>query len=239
MLARVLTLLGLLAGPGLAQTLLEARFLDAETQGDRQAEMMKEAEHLDEEIAALEAEVPESWEEVHKVFAELTGAETKARMTYRRSADGSVEPVVEFLKVLDGNAAFAALEDRLMELEAKLPDGDRAELEEAVKALGSEFNAVAGANKVGSALSKVRRQLRDGKEDREKAAEEWAKAVEEYKAQATWRTAADGDLKAGLLAYRSALSETIGARQEESLSRDQALYLARCGASHRDISLNF
>jgi len=45
--------------------------------------------------------------------------------------------------------------------------------------------------------------------------------------------------RSGFSAYIGAITETLGARQQQRLSRDQALYVAACDAAHRDLSLNF
>ncbi|MDG1935591.1 MAG: hypothetical protein P8I83_04135, partial [Paracoccaceae bacterium] len=65
------------------------------------------------------------------------------------------------------------------------------------------------------------------------------KAIKSYKQQELWRIQSEGDLQASMNAYLSVISGTIGARQQEKLSSDQALYIAGCNAVHRDISLNF
>ena len=46
-------------------------------------------------------------------------------------------------------------------------------------------------------------------------------------------------LSDGVHTYLAAISDTVGARQQPQLSREQALYIAGCNAKHRDISLNF
>ena len=46
-------------------------------------------------------------------------------------------------------------------------------------------------------------------------------------------------LKPGLQAYLGGIAPTLGARQQQRLSEDQALFLASCTAGHRDLSLNF
>ncbi len=43
----------------------------------------------------------------------------------------------------------------------------------------------------------------------------------------------------GLMAYREALRDTIGLRQQPVLPREQALDVAACTSVHRDISLSF
>jgi hypothetical protein len=68
--------------------------------------------------------------------------------------------------------------------------------------------------------------------------EAYEEAVQAYESQTVWRAEAQS-LEPGVAAYVGAITETLGARQQNSLSRDQALYLASCSASHRDLSLNF
>jgi len=217
----------------------QANFLNDESEADRRAELEAQIEELHAERDAIAAQVPASWEGAYGTFKALVGAEDKARATYRRAGDGAYETAAEFLAVLDANEAFFALETDLNGLEGIIADGERQAAEDAVDAASKAFGAVEGAGDVRSALSKAKRSLRDGKEDREKAGAEWSKAVAAFAEQAVWRKAAGGDLKAGLQTYVAAISDTIGSRQQPRLSREQALYIAKCDAAHRDISLNF
>ena len=223
----------------IAEVKKQINFLNSAEEADQKAELEAHVEELEADKGLIASEIPDSWEEVYGTFNTLVGAEQKARVTYRRAGDGSVEPVIAFLGELEANEAFFALEDELTALEAVIADGDRQVAEDTVKALSSSFGAVAGADKVRSALSKARRSLREGKEDREKAAESYVKAVEEFADQTVWRRTAEGDIRTGLQTYLAAMSDTVGSRQQPRLSREQALYLASCGAAHRDISLNF
>ncbi len=43
----------------------------------------------------------------------------------------------------------------------------------------------------------------------------------------------------GLMAYREELGDTIGLRQQPVLPKEQALYVAACTSTHRDVSLSF
>lgn len=216
-----------------------AGFISDESRADRRDAMIHEAESLEAAREAVATEIPGTWDDTYSGFNALVSTEQKARSTYRRAADGSVEPAVDTLAILDASEAFLTLEDRLMALEDLIASGERAEAEEAVDALSKEFGALAGGSDVRSALSKAKRSLRDGKEDREKAAKSWAKAVEEFNEQAEWRRNVGGDLSDGIRAYLAAIADTVGARQQPKLSRDQALFIANCNAAHRDISLNF
>ena len=214
-------------------------FLNSDDQSGRKARLEQRITVLEAEREGLVASVPETWEGVYSEFSMLVQAEDKARLAYRRASDGAVEAALAFLAVVEANPEFVALENDLRAMEELLARGDRAEAEDAAKSLTSAFSAVAGADDVRSALSKVRRSLREGREDRAKAAENWADAVNAYNAQIEWRQAASGHLSEGIRTYLDAISDTVGSRQQVRLSREQALYIAACNASHRDVSLNF
>ncbi|QEW21246.1 Neu5Ac permease [Marinibacterium anthonyi] len=219
------------------EMLQQARYLNGENQAKRRAALEEDAAVLQDEADRIETTIPAEWADAYKAFSALTKADDKARNTYRRAADGAVEPVNEVLAVLAANDAFASLEPVLRGLEEQILTGDENAVEEALKEAGSQVNAVEGADPIASSLSSARRDLRKG--DRDGAMEEWREAIAEYEAQAQWRGPAAQTLVPGLQAYLDGIAETIGARQQPTLSRGQALYLAGCNAHHRDLSLNF
>ena len=226
----------------------EAEAMDLTTQISRMRdEAMAEERSLAEarlaelnaEIARLQGEVPEGWEEVHKTFAELTDAEKSARNGYRRNADNAYEGVAEVLAVLDANAGFAALEGDLRNMRGVIESAEPEAAMEALKALERRFGKVEGAGEVKKWLGKARRAMKGSKPKRDKALEEFAKALNAYEAQAEWRSKAASALKGDLEAYLDAIRDTLGMRVQTRFTREQALFMARCNADHRDISLNF
>ena len=64
-------------------------------------------------------------------------------------------------------------------------------------------------------------------------------AVERFRAELAWRSRAAPDLAPGLAAYEHVIRDTIGIRQQDRLTAEQASALSGCLAVHRDISLNF
>jgi tripartite ATP-independent transporter DctM subunit len=214
--------------------------LRAESEAARRGRLETRREALLAEAEHLKGEIPEKWEEVHTVFAELTTAEQNARTSYRRQSDQAWQTASDVVDVLNANDAFAALEGELTSLGdyiRTVPEGDEA-AENTVKTLEGKFNDVAGAGDVKSALGKARRAVRAKKFEREKALKEFDKAVAEYQAQKVWRAEAAG-LKPDLEAYLDGIRGTLGIRKQDRLNREQALYMASCSAKHRDISLNF
>lgn len=205
---------------------------------ERKAELQAEIDELTAEAEVLHASIPAEWEEGYKTFSALTQAEQKARSSYRRAADGAYEPMVEIAAIIGDNDRFAALEGELRALKAVIETAEFEDAEETANELSRSFGDVEGASKVKSALSKVRRALKGKKADREKALKEYAKALKAYDAQVEWRATA-APLLPSIQSYLDGISDTLGARQQDKMSREQALFLAGCSAGHRDISLNF
>ena len=77
------------------------------------------------------------------------------------------------------------------------------------------------------------------KKDRETALKEYEKALSAYADQLVWRAAAVSQVRPDVEAYLYAILGIIGARSQEDLTREQALFLASCTSHHKDLSLNF
>jgi len=203
------------------------------------AELAARIEEKEAEKAAIQAQIPEDWEANYDTFHALILAEDKARSDYRRAADGSYEKAAEFVAILAQNADFAALQAPLDELRAVITDQDPEASEVIVNDLSRDFGDVEGAGDVRSALGKVRRALRARTPDKEEALEEYETALDLYAAGQAWRATAEGDIQAGVKRYMLGIQTTLGARLQEDLTREQALYLASCSSAHRDVSLSF
>ncbi len=206
---------------------------------ERRSKLEARTSDLEAERERLAGSVSADWDERYKTFNELVKAENTARLAFWRSADGAYETVTEALTVLDANDPFAALEGDLRGLREIIETASPDESEVAVNDIAKAFGGVAGADDVADALKDSRRALRSRTPDPEKAFEAYEEAVAAFEAQQNWRGDAAASLKPGLESYRAAITDTLGARQQQRLSEDQALNIAACSAGHRDLSLNF
>jgi len=195
--------------------------------------------NLEAELAQLRLEIPVSWSADYETFQKLTGAETTARNGYRRAADDAYESANEVVSIFVATEAYIALEGPLQELGVVIEMADFPDAEQAVKAMERIVRGISGADDVKKQLGKVKKSLGKRKLNREKALEDFQKVMKLYKDQIEWRSVAEGGLRGDIESYVNALGGTIGIRQQESLNREQALYLASCTAVHRDLSLNF
>ena len=204
---------------------------------DRRAELQERLDRDIAEIEELRATIPDSWQDDYAEFSELINAELAARNTYRRNADSAYEDAADVLAVLEGNEAFAALEAELQDLRQVIETAEPAAGEETIDAFEDRLDEVAGTRDIKRSLSRARRSLGDG--EREEAMAEYEDALQAYAEQQEWRRAAASELQEPLSAYVDAIRGSLGVRVQDTLTREQALYLARCQSDHRDLSLNF
>jgi len=210
-----------------------------EDRKDEAAEIDAEVAELKKKIDELKGRTPEGWEAARKQYLALRTAEKKARRTYHRNVDDAYEPLSEIRKVLAKAAALAALEDRIKSLEPVIANDPGPEAMAKIKAVESAVSAIPGASPIKSKISKARRLMKGDKPKRERAAKELVKALDRFTKETKWRTRAAAELSTPLAAYDAVIRDTIGLRQQERLSEEQAEIVATCQSIHRDISLDF
>lgn len=193
----------------------------------------------EDEIAKLQAQIPESWKQTYEEFAVLLNAETKARNLYRRNADGAYEAFVKVADVASAGDAFKALEADLRALAPQLGGADPKAVADTIKELASRFGDVAGGGDVKKPLDALRKALTASPVDTAKVQASYDDAVTAFEAHLAFLNGPAQDLDQALTAAMPMLTETVGARAQEKLSREQALSIAACASHHRDVSLNF
>ncbi|MGF1447410.1 MAG: SLC13 family permease, partial [Pikeienuella sp.] len=214
------------------------RFAEAPDPAERVA-LQQEISRLQAEIESLHAQVPTDWEERHTAFAALLDTETTARRAFRRAMDDAVEPVTEVIARLRLTDEMAALDGKIGEVRAALAAEGALSVEERIDDLPSVFRDVDVDRDLTGAFRDARRVYRDDEPDPAEIDAALVEAEEAFAEELEWRQAAVREVLPGLEAYNSALSGTIGLRQQERLDRDRALEVAACRSQHRDISLHF
>lgn len=206
------------------------------------AKAKADLEELAAERAALTAAIPAEWKDAQAAFKKVLLEEKKASGTYRRNVDSAYEPIVVFARILRGGEQLSALRGDVAGLENVIRTAEPEPLEEAFKDIESRVGEVESAGDIRSALSKARRAMRSGGSNvpnPDEAIQLLQEALQILDQEVAWRTEAAGRLLADVEAYQSAISNTIGLRQQERLPRDVALFVASCNSGHRDISLHF
>lgn len=203
------------------------------------AKRQAKIDHLTIEREALEPQIPANWQADHEQHLALLKAEKKALNRYRNNVDSAYEPIPELLKVLDQTEALAATEPQIRALTAIIAEQDGKAAMAQVAAVSKSLGLVAGSSKIKSKLSKARRALKGKRADPAKAQKLVSESLSLLASELDWRRQAASRLTPALLAYESAIKDSIGLRLQKRLSIDQAEFIASCRSSHKDVSLHF
>ncbi len=212
---------------------------DADDVEARKAVLSERIDVLQEQITSLEETIPTEWEAEYDRHTQLQNAEKQARNNYRRAADGGYEAAREAVQVLAATSALRELGSAIPDMKEQMSSSAPADLVDPLEALADQFGEIDGAGDIKSAISKARSAMRKSTPDPEAAMEAIDTAIDEYTAQMQWREPAESALLEDLSAYESVMKDTIGIRQQDRLSRQQALSVASCSSHHRDLSLSF
>jgi len=183
--------------------------------------------------------IPAEWNERHKVFAKLLKEENKARRLYRSNVDGAYEPVQIAVETIASAKKLAGLKSKIEGLREVINSQEPKAAAKHIATLLPQVGAVAGARKIRSKLSNVRRALRGRSPDKTKALKRLDIAMKLYETELAWRQKAAGTVLSGLQTYEEAIRNTIGLRKQSKLPKSVAIEVASCLANHRDISLHF
>lgn len=193
---------------------------------------------LQKEQQKISATTPAQWQESKLKFEKLVAQVNKANRSYRSNVDESYEVIPQMLKMA---VEHQAIKDTQPELEALIQIIETQPADQAqdqIKLVSSQLDDFTKINSVQSKLSKARRALKKANAN-DKATSFIQQAIVEMQKEVEWRQRAAKDLVPELIIYNNAIRETIGMRQQERLTNDQAESIASCLSVHRDISLHF
>ena len=193
------------------------------------------------EKETLEASIPKEWDARHEEYKALAKKLTKDRRSYFNAVDASTESLHELQLTIADSEALNSLADKLSALDKAVMEMGKKEAMAEIKKMESALSKLKGTSSIKSAISKARRVLKKDKSDeaKDKAMAFMEKAHKAYQADTSWRKRANTELLANLKSYGTALSKTIGLRQQEHLTEEQAKGVASCMSHHKDLSLAF
>ena len=205
----------------------------------KRASMMADIEEIKAEIRSLENEIPANWKSVNKDYKKITLALKKERTGYRRAVDKAYGDLVDAIAMLESADALAGLRPMLSSLPDKIRmDRHDAEAEAALIEATAAVAEIAGGEAIAAELDKAAKGFssRRFKPEDGKAALE--NALTMFETEVAGR-AAGAVYLAQLQTYEAEIRDTIGLRQQDRLSTEQATSISGCLARHRDISLSF
>ena len=194
-----------------------------------------------EDRAALRAEVVPTathteWKAKTEALTKLAQELRKTRLMLYRDLEDLYKPVYLLNATLSDTPELVALGERLSTTEQIIFTGTTEEAVERIERLEAAFATIAGGESIRAALAKVRRAV--GKGEITQAREQIHATRGIYQAEVAWRQD-NAHLTEEINALDKTLRNNIGINLQPRIPRQAALYVARCRANPRDLSLSF
>ena len=165
--------------------------------------------------------------------------EQKHRNTYRRAGENSFKAVEELSLVLASSKEILQLKTEYESILEKSPDYSKEERIKVFNEFSKKVGQVKGTSEFKSKLSKAIRELKKKNVKEEKVNKNLEAGLKEIAELDDWVSVSKAPLELSLKTFLDKTRGSLGIRAQENFNKDLALYLARCNANHRDLSLNF
>ena len=202
-------------------------------------EIESEIKQVEKEINEINQQKPENWDQIYGEFKSLMKEEQKQRNMYRRAGENSFKAVKELSLVLASNKEISQLEVEYKTIFQKSADLPKEERIKIFNDFSKKVSQVNGTSDFKSKLSKAIRELKKKNVKEEKVNKNLHAALIVISDLNDWVEEAKEPLEESLNTYLEKTKGSLGIRAQDRFSKDLALYLARCNANHRDLSLNF
>ena len=196
-------------------------------------------ENIKLEIDEISKSIPEIWKSKNEKFDKINKAKNTITKRYRKNVD-------EAYDLLDQVAMFIIDVDKLKELTPemnKLKNSlDNSDYENSVSIMDGLFDKlgeISGTEEFANNVDDLISLLDEDEKDLNKVSEKSSEVLSLFDKEISWRSDASKNLMPQLKEYDKVIKETIGLRLQSKLTKEQAIYVSRCNAIHRDISLNF
>ena len=206
---------------------------------DAVQDIESEIKEVEKEIEELNQQKPIDWDKTYKEFKALMKEEQKQRNTYRRAGENSFKAVEELSLVLASSKEILQLKTEYESILEKSPDYSTEERIKVFNEFSKKVSQVKGTSDFKSKLSKAIRELKKKNVKEEKVNKNLEAGLKEITDLDDWVRVSKAPLELSLKTFLDKTRGSLGIRAQEKFNEDLALYLARCNANHRDLSLNF
>ena len=204
-----------------------------------------EIEKLDSEILEYQNEIenikmtiPSNWESENSEFNNILNEYNKTKLKYNKTVDNSFNELMEFIEIFKNLEGLFLIEDSFDKIFNKIEKEDE-NISDQLKEFERKFNKFNQVSNIKKPIKNARKLLKKNYDKKSEALELIMESKLIYEKEIFWRLKAKDILLEDFILLSKLGEETFGLRKQDSLNKEQAVYLARCKSSHEDISLYF
>jgi len=190
------------------------------------------------EIEKIKMTIPSNWESENSEFNNILNEYNKTKLKYNKTVDNSFNELMEFIEIFKNLEHLVLIEDSFDEIFNKVEKEDE-NISDQLKEFERKFNKFNQVSNIKKPIKNARKLLKKNYDKKSEALELIMESKLIYEKEIFWRLKAKDILLEDFILLSKLGEETFGLRKQDSLNKEQAVYLARCKSSHEDISLYF
>ncbi len=195
-----------------------------------------EIKTINEDIQKTNSQIPKDWADKYKQFKELKKDYQSSLKKYLRNTEESYTALATVRKDIAGVEKINLIIGKIEKLNQNLNKFSKEDLDKTLNGILEETDKLAGMGNVSEIIYNAIQKIKAGDIVAIKNFND--QAILALKEGTGWRAKAQ-TLLAQINKYDQVIKDTIGLRSQDNLTKQQAVYIAKCDANHEDISLDF
>ena len=216
---------------------LELRGVDEQEEKEKIKNKIKQ---INDEVADLKNQIPETWNKTNKEFKKLTGQQSnRARMQFRRSSDRSYADIRDLSIMIESAPELSPILLTLQDVEKNIDIIDGNQLSSRLGTIYTALNTIPGTNKIAKKLSDAKRAAKNKEQKIDRIQKNISEATAAIIKEIDWRKKAKTTVYKALVNFETYTRYNLGLREQKRLADEQVDAITPCLAKHRNLSLQF
>jgi cell division protein FtsB len=191
------------------------------------------------EIEEITKQIPENWLSKNKEFEIILKAKNTKTKRYRKNVDQAYDNLDQIAMFIKDHEKLNELSPEINNIKENINNENYEKSILIIDSLFDKLGEISGTGEFANRLDDLLSLLDSEEKDINKISEASAEALILFDKEVKWRKDAEKNLMPELEKYNSVIKNNIGLRLQSRLTKDQAIFVAKCNSIHRDISLNF
>ena len=190
------------------------------------------------QIENIKENIPKNFKEENAKFNNLLLMHNQLKLKYNKNVDRSYDKLSKYIKMFEEVNDLERLFDNFDILSTKI-ENNSINIVEEIKLIERKLNFFIETNEIKKYLTKARKKLKKNFNKKDEALYLIRDAKLLFIEEINSRKIGEKLLLESFKNLKDISRDNFGLRKQEKLSKKQAIFVARCKAAHKDISLNF
>ncbi len=191
------------------------------------------------EAEELAKKIPENWSSKNKEFEIILKAKNTRTKRYRKNVDEAYDNLDQIAMFIKDYEKLNELSPEINNIRENINNENYEKSISIIDNLFDKLGEISGTEEFANRLDDLLSLLDSEEIDANKISDANSEVYMLFEKEVKWRKYAEKNLMPELEKYNSVIKNNIGLRLQSRLTKDQAIFVAKCNSIHRDISLNF